>query len=235
MFINYWAIIGFLRFWISHHFCSLTFASFLVFRWLVAWQETQLGATLLSISFGTSGPSSRTSKLHPQGDDHIEKILPPSYGRSAFSFSGIMKNAMKDRNTDFHLAEASLNFQIAFLPFCCCPSSISLSGFFLTPNKRLFQLCILMPVLNLTHWQLTAVPLWLIVRGQPLPSFSSGFGSRLGRVIKSVASSYTTHLETNQVCCSDLTRGRRDFRGTLKLMYLSWKHCLTACDSYEGT
>merc|ERR1712108_124120 len=29
--------------------------------------------------------------------------------------------------------------------------------------------------------------------------FSSGFGSRLGRVIKSVASSYTTHLETNQL------------------------------------
>ena len=39
-----------------------------------------------------------------------------SYGKSAFSFSGIMKNAMKDRNTDFHLEEAShVVFQIAFL------------------------------------------------------------------------------------------------------------------------
>ena len=143
MFINYWAIIGFLRFWISHHFCSLTFASFLVFRWLVAWQETQLGATLLSISFGTSGPSSRTSKLHPHEDDNLKKILPPSYGRSAFSFSGIMKNAMKDRNTDFHLAEASLNFQIAFLPFRCCPSSISLASFLLLKNSSGFaSLCL---------------------------------------------------------------------------------------------
>merc|ERR1712038_1268486 len=32
-------------------------------------------------------------------------IVKDYYGSSAFSFSGIMKNAMKDRNTDFHLAE----------------------------------------------------------------------------------------------------------------------------------
>jgi len=36
---------------------------------------------------------------------------------------------------------------------------------------------------------------WAVVKDY----FSSGFGSRLGRVIKSVASSYTTHLETNQL------------------------------------
>merc|ERR1712032_1456097 len=32
-------------------------------------------------------------------------VVKDYYGRSAFSFSGIMKNAMKDRNTDFHLKE----------------------------------------------------------------------------------------------------------------------------------
>ena len=46
----------------------------------------------------------------------LKDTLPHSYGSSAFSFSGIMKNAMKDRNTDFHLEEAShVVFQIAFL------------------------------------------------------------------------------------------------------------------------
>jgi len=32
-------------------------------------------------------------------------VVKDYYGKSAFSFSGIMKNAMKDRNTDFHLEE----------------------------------------------------------------------------------------------------------------------------------
>ena len=126
-----------------------------------------------------------------------------------------MKNAMKDRNTDFHLAEASLNFQIAFpaAPATVLLLSLSFSGLFSFLKQTLPALhphaC---PELNSLTIDSSCTAL-LNVLGQPLPSFSSGFGSRLGRVIKSVASSYTTRLETNQVCCSALTdhERRQDF------------------------
>ena len=71
----------------------------------------------------------------------------------------------------------------------------------------------------------------MIVLGQPLLSFSSGFGSRLGRVIKYVASSYTTRLETEQVLLSPNRReGWRGIGGIEELENLSWKlFTLVAC------
>ena len=74
----------------------------------------------------------------------LKDTLPHSYGSSAFSFSGIMKNAMKDRNTDFHLEEASLELP-NFLP-CCLATSVLLLSLSI-PKKTLPAL----PVLNLTH------------------------------------------------------------------------------------
>ena len=130
-----------------------------------------------------------------------------------------MKNAMKDRNTDFHLAEASLDVQTSKLPSLLLlllsffSLSLSLASFFSFLKQTLPALhphaC---PELNSPTIDSCCTAL-LNVLGQPLPSFSSGFGSRLGRVIKSVASSYTTRLETNQVCCSALTdhERRQDF------------------------
>ena len=117
---------------------------------------------------------------------------------------------MKDRNTDFHLAEASLDVQTSKLPSLLLllsffSLSLSLASFFSFLKQTLPALhphaC---PELNSLTIDSSCTAL-LNVLGQPLPSFSSGFGSRLGRVIKSVASSYTTRLETNQVCCSTLT------------------------------
>ena len=107
-----------------------------------------------------------------------------------------MKNAMKDRNTDFHLAEASRNAWTSELP--SFPPLLSFSVL----SKTSCTSCLSWT----SFWQLTT-SFELIVLGQPLLSFSSGFGSRLGRVIKYVASSYTTRLETEQVLPSPNRRG----------------------------
>ena len=144
-----------------------------------------------------------------------------------------MKNAMKDRNTDFHLKEASLNFQIAFLLLLLL-LSFSLWLLLLLLPKNCSSFAPLRLSWTKTHWQLTSAS-ELIVRGQPLPSFSSGFGSRLGRVIKSVASSYTTHLETNQVCSSTVIEGggriletskRRTLRSYVNVESTVWLHVI---------
>ena len=150
----------------------------------------------------------------------MKKKLRPSYGSSAFSFSGIMKNAMKDRNTDFHLAEASRNAWTSELP--SFPSLLSFSVLSKTSRTSCLSWT--------SFWQLTT-SFELIVLGQPLLSFSSGFGSRLGRVIKYVASSYTTRLETDQVLLSPNRReGWRGIGGIEELENLSWKlFTLVAC------
>ena len=142
------------------------------------------------------------------------KKHPPSYGSSAFSFSGIMKNAMKDRNTDFHLAEASRNAWTSELP--SFPPLLSFSVL----SKTSCTSCLSWT----SFWQLTT-SFELIVLGQPLLSFSSGFGSRLGRVIKYVASSYTTRLETEQVLLSPDRRGGGGIRGDWGTRNLDW-NCL---------
>ena len=150
----------------------------------------------------------------------MKKKLRPSYGSSAFSFSGIMKNAMKDRNTDFHLAEASRNAWTSELP--SFPPLLSFSVL----SKTSCTSCLSWT----SFWQLTTF-FDLNVLGQPLLSFSSGFGSRLGRVIKYVASSYTTRLETDQVLLSPNRReGWRGIGGIEELENLSWKlFTLVAC------
>ena len=127
-----------------------------------------------------------------------------------------MKNAMKDRNTDFHLAEASRNAWTSELP--SFPQLLSFSVL----SKTSCTSCLSWT----SFWQLTT-SFELIVLGQPLLSFSSGFGSRLGRVIKYVASSYTTRLETEQVLLSPNRRGDLGL-GIEELENLSWKLC-TGC------
>ena len=103
------------------------------------WRETQLDETLLLTSSGTSGPLSRTSKYYFKEKTTFFKDT-SSYGNSAFSL------AMEDRNTDFHLAEAShVVFQIAFPPLLSF--FFSLSGFFALKSPALH----VAPVLNSPH------------------------------------------------------------------------------------
>ena len=119
----------------------------LVSRWWAVWRETQLDETLLLTSSGTSGPLSRTSKYYFKEKTTFFKDI-SSYGNSASSFPGIMRKAMEDRNTDFHLAEAShVVFQIAFPPLLSF--FFSLSGFFALKSPALH----VAPVLNSPHWQ----------------------------------------------------------------------------------
>ena len=106
-----------------------------------------------------------------------------------------------------------LNFWVAFLPTASvllCPKTSRTSCLSWT-----------------SFWQLTT-SFELIVLGQPLLSFSSGFGSRLGRVIKYVASSYTTRLETEQVLLSPNRRGGGGIWGEEELETLT-ETVLVAC------
>ena len=191
----------FLWFCQSHHFWAFS-SMMMVSRWLAVWPETQLDAILLSTSSGTSGPLSRTSKYRIQREDD----LPQRYFQLWQECIFFLWHHEKRNERPEHWLPLRGGKSCCLpncLPCFCLPSSSSLSGFFALKSPALH----LAPVLNSPRWQLTKL-LWSS-SFQPLPSFSSGFGSRLGRVLKSVASSYTTHLETDQVWCPGLTGSRR--------------------------
>ena len=188
----------------------------LVSRWWAVWRETQLDETLLLTSSGTSGPLSRTSKYYFKEKTTFFKDI-SSYGNSASSFPGIMRKAMEDRNTDFHLAEAShIVFQIAFPPllsffffFFFC-----LSGFFALNSPALH----VAPVLNSPHWQncLDRPRSNLCqVSAQASETASAGWSSEWQAVTQVI-------LKPTRFGFQSWTKAWQD-RG-------AYIHCLTACD-----